>query len=347
MTATATKEPRKVNSLMRRLTRDQWWMGSLGVLLVVELSYFAITVPGFWGGGTGMLGQSEYFIDIGIMAIGVGFVIFAGDIDLSCGAMASFVGILMAEFWKQGIDIWLAALMAVAIASAIGLLQGLIITMFRLESLLVTLATQFIIGSLATAIGGGYPPYGFPHTFDTIVGTGTVGPVPIQIFIFAAIALVSFLIVHRSVFGRSLVLLGHNREAARYAGVNIEWTRTRAFVLSAMFAGLAGVVIAGTYDSVRDDLGDALLLPAITTVVLGGVDIFGGRGHVVGVVFAAFVLGFLYQGLLIAGASQLTANMVGGFVLVIALALKLQLERGQGGASLSERLRVRFAREGP
>jgi len=81
--------------------------------------------------------------------------------------------------------------------------------------------------------------------------------------------------------------------------------------------------------------------------VLGGVDIFGGRGHIAGVVFAAFVLGFLYQGLLIAGTSQLTANMVGGVVLVIALGVKISLEQQQGGTSLSERLRLRFARSSP
>ncbi len=120
-----------------------------------------------------------------------------------------------------------------------------------------------------------------------------------------------------------------------------------AFVLSAAFAALAGVLIAGTYNTVRDDLGDSLLLPAITIVVLGGVDIFGGRGHMAGVVFAAFVLGFLYQGLLIDGVSQLTANMVGGVVLVVALGIKLALERRSGGAKVTERLRLRFARAGP
>jgi len=334
-------------SRARHLSRDQWWMTALAVLLVAELAYFSVGVQGFWGGGTGMLDQSEYFLDIGVMALGVGFVIFAGDIDLSCGAMASFVGIVMAELWKHGIEIWIAALIAVAIAALIGLIQGLIVTVFRLESLLVTLASQFILGSLATAIGGGYPPYGFPHSFTSIAGTGGIGPVPIQIVSFAVLGWISFLLVHRTAFGRSLVLLGHNRDAARYAGVNVPWTRVRAFILSALFAGLAGVLIAGTYNSVRDDLGDALLLPAITIVVLGGVDIFGGRGHVAGVVFATFVLGFLYQGLLIANVSQLTANMVGGIVLVIALTLKISIEQRQGGAAFAERLRLRFARSGP
>jgi ribose/xylose/arabinose/galactoside ABC-type transport system permease subunit len=332
---------------MRRLNTEQWWMSALAALLVVELLYFSIGVQGFWGGGTGMLDQTEYFLDIGIMAIGVGFVIFAGDIDLSCGAMASFVGIVMAELWKHGVEIWLAALIAVLIATLIGLIHGLIITMFRLESLLVTLASQFILGSLATAIGGGYPPYGFPRSFDSIAGTGNVGPIPAQILIFAVLGFVALLLVHRTTFGRSLVLLGHNRDAARYAGVNVSWTRIRAFMLSALFAGLAGIVIAATYNSVRDDLGDSLLLPAITAVVLGGVDIFGGRGHMAGVLFATFVLGFLYQGLLIEGISQLTANMVGGGVLVVALALKIGLEQRGGGASFAQRTRLRFARGGP
>lgn len=338
----------KPRGLIRRrdVTNDQWWMGSLVLLLIAELLYFSIAVQGFWGGGTGMLDQTEYFLDIGVMALGSAFVIFGGDIDLSCGAMASFVGIVMAELWKQGLDIWLAAALALAIAALIGLIQGLIIALFRLESLLVTLATQFILGSLATAIGGGYPPYGFPHSFGSLAGTGTLGPIPLQIFWFAGLGWISFLLIHRTAFGRSLILLGHSREAARYAGVSVSWTRVRAFVLCALFSGLAGVLIAGTYNSVRDDLGDALLLPAITTVVLGGVDIFGGRGHLAGVVFSAFVLGFLYQGLLIEGASQLTANMVGGVVLVVALTLKLTLEQRQGGAALSERLRLRFARGG-
>ncbi len=326
-----------------RLNSEQWWMTSLAVLLAAELLYFSLGVQGFWGGGTGMLNQTEYFLDIGIMAIGVGFVIFAGDIDLSCGAMASFVGIVMAELWKQGVEIWVAALIAVLIAALIGLIHGLIITLFRLESLLVTLASQFILGSLATAIGGGYPPYGFPHAFTSIAGTGSVGPIPAQIIIFAVIGWFSVLLVHRTAFGRSLVLLGHNRDAARYTGVNVSWTRVRAFVLSGLFAGIAGIVIAATYNSVRDDLGDSLLLPAITAVVLGGVDIFGGRGHMAGVLFATFVLGFLYQGLLIEGISQLTANMVGGGVLVVALALKIGLERRGGGLSFAHRLRARFS----
>jgi ribose/xylose/arabinose/galactoside ABC-type transport system permease subunit len=331
----------------RGRSRDQRWMAALAVLLVLELAYFSVTATGFWGGGTGMLDQTEYFLDIGVMAIGVGFVIFAGDIDLSCGAMASFVGILMAELWKAGLEIWLAALVAVLVAAAIGLLQGLIITLFRLESLLVTLASQFILGSLATALGGGYPPYGFPSSFESIAGTGSIGPIPAQIVEFAILGVVAFVLVHRTAFGRSLVLLGHNREAARYAGVDVTRTRVLAFVLSAAFAALAGVLIAGTYNTVRDDLGDSLLLPAITIVVLGGVDIFGGRGHMAGVVFAAFVLGFLYQGLLIDGVSQLTANMVGGVVLVVALGIKLALERRSGGAKVTERLRLRFARAGP
>jgi AI-2 transport system permease protein len=340
-TSTGTQRPGA-----RRLSGDQRWMATLAALLALELVYFSATASGFWGGGTGMLSLTEQFIDTGTMALGVAFVIFAGDIDLSCGAMASFVGIVMAELWKGGIDIWLAVVIALAIAAAIGLLHGLIITAFKLESLLVTLASQFILGSLATALGGGSPPYGFPHTFLSIVGTGTIGPIPAQMITFAALSAATILLVHRTGFGRALVLVGHNSAAARYAGIDVNRTRIRAFVLSGLFAGIAGILIAGFYNAARDDLGDSLLLPAITSVVLGGVDIFGGRGHMAGVVIATFLLGFITQGLLIDGISALTATMVTGGVLLAALALKIRLDQRQGAPALI-RLRLRFARDGP
>ncbi len=341
-----TRDSRPAGSLIARLTQDQRWIVMLIALLAAELLYFSVAAPGFFGGGSGLLSLTEQFINIGVMALGVGFVIFAGDIDLSCGAMASFTGIVMAVLWKHGVEIWVAVAIALAVSALIGLLHGLIITLFRLESLLVTLASQFILGSVAAALGGGSPPYGFPHKFLSLVGTGTVGPVPTQLIEFAVLALIACVLMHRTAFGRGLVLLGHNRSAATYVGINVSWTRVRAFVLSGLFAGIAGILVAGFYNAARDDVGDALLLPAITTVVLGGVDIFGGRGHMFGVVVAAFALGFATQGLLIQGISQLTATMVTGGLLLVSLAVKLELERERGGA-LMQRLRIRSAREGP
>lgn len=329
----------------RRGDIDRRWLISLVVILVAELAFFNASISDFWsagGGASGWLG-SLTFTYTSIIALGVMFVIFTGDIDLSVGAMASFSGIVMAEFHLAGMNIWLAVVLALLICVAIGLLQGLIITFFKLESLLVTLAGQFILGASSVAYEGATPPYGFPHGFVTTLGTGTVVGIPNQVVIFAVLAIASVLIVHRTRFGRQLVLVGHNRDAAGYAGVRVSLTRVRAFMLSALFAGIAGIIIGATYNAVRDDLGTPLLLPAITAVVLGGVDIFGGRGRVLGVIIATFILGLLTIGLLDDGVGDNATSMATGVLLLGALTVKGAMDRRVGLPPFADRLRGRFA----
>jgi ribose/xylose/arabinose/galactoside ABC-type transport system permease subunit len=327
--STAPGAPGPARPLARALTRDRAWALALVALLAAEIAYFSITVSGFFGGGTGLLALTEQFLDIGLLAFGETFVILAGDIDLSAGAMASLVGIVMAELWQQGLDIWLAAALALLVAALGGALNGLIVTRLELNSLLVTLASQFILGSVATALGGSSPPYGFPGSFVDLTGTGTLGPVPDQLVVFMVVALAVGLLISRTRYGRALVLVGFNAHAARYCGIDLRRTRVWAFIASAFMAGIAGIGVSGLFNAARDDIGDSLLLPAITVVVLGGVDIFGGKGRFSGVVLATFVLGFLTEGLLVRGDSSLTATMVTGVVLILGLVVKVTLDRQQ------------------
>lgn len=326
LVATATHE----HVRRRGSDLDRVWAGTLVGILAIELLYFSLSVQGFFGGGTGLLSLSEQFLDIGVIAFGSAFVIFAGEIDLSAGAIASFSGIVMAELWKSGIEIWIAVLLAILITAGLGAINGLIVVLFKVNSLLVTLATQFIITSAATALGGSSPPFGFPQSLLSFAGTGSVGPIPAQLIIFAALAVVVVLLLNRTRFGRGLVLIGFNRDAARYTGVSVSRTLVGAFTLSGALAGIAGIMISAFYNAARDDLALALLLPAITVVVLGGVDIFGGRGRITGVIAATFVLGYVTEGLLVGGQGSLTAQMVTGVVLLFCLVLKLQLDRREG-----------------
>jgi ribose/xylose/arabinose/galactoside ABC-type transport system permease subunit len=333
----------------RRFSTDTRWVLSLVAILTVELLYFNLGVSSFWGGGwggsTSMLVDGENFLFTSMIALGVMFVIFAGDIDLSVGAMAGFASVMMAEFHIGGMNIWVAVVISLLIAAMIGLVQGLIITYFKLESLLVTLAGGFILQSAAVAWEGSVPPYGFPARFVSLLGTGNVSStiqIPNQLVIFAVLAGIATLVVHRTRFGRQLVLVGHNRDAAGYGGVRVSVTRIRAFVLSATFAAIAGMCIAATYNTARDDLGPTLLLPAITAVVLGGVDIFGGAGLVPGVVVATFILGWLSPGLLQDGVSDTWTSIAIGVLLLGSLTVKGITDRRQG-RSMRESVRARFA----
>ncbi len=319
------------------------WTVALAALLVVLLAYFYLAVPDFRSLGTsGVLALCEQFLFTGLIALGEAVVVLAGEIDLSTGAMSSLSGILMASLWQQGLNIWLATVLALFAAALGGALNGFLVTRFNVSSLLVTLGTQFIFGSVATAVGGNTPPYNFPRSFVTLVGTGTVGPVPDQLLVFAVVAVAAWLLVARTRYGRSLVLIGYNRAASRYSGIDVRRSLLWAFVASGLLAGMAGIFVSGYYNAARDDIGDSLLLPAITVVVLGGVDIFGGRGRMSGVIIATFLLGFLTQGLLIRGDSSLTATMVTGVVLVLCLVLKVALDH-RAWAQLRELLRHRVS----
>jgi ribose/xylose/arabinose/galactoside ABC-type transport system permease subunit len=322
--------------------QETTWVVTVSILLVALLAYFCLAVPNFRDlGASGILALSEQFLFTGLIALGEALVIFAGEIDLSTGAMASLSGIVMAALWQQGLNIWLAVVVALVVSALGGAINGLFVTRFGINSLLVTLGTQFIFSSVATAVGGNSPPYNFPKSFVSLAGTGTVGPIPNQLISFAVIAALVWLLVARARYGRGLVLIGYNRAASRYSGVNVQRTLFGAFVLCGLLAGVAGIFVSGYYNAARDDIGDSLLLPAITVVVLGGVDIFGGKGRMSGVIVAVFLLGFLNQGLLIRGNSSLTATMVEGIVLVLCLILKIALDR-RAGVRLRELVQRRF-----
>ena len=302
------------------------WGSALGVALIGELVYFSVTNRNFAGGANGLLGQIELFLPTGILALGLSLVILTGNIDLSAGAIASLSSVVVGTQLAHGASMTKAIIIAVAVGALIGLINGLIVALLGIDSLLVTLATQFITSSVAVSLAGDSPPQGFDKSFVRL-GQGKLVGVPISLIIFLVLALFTALLVGRASFGRRLVLTGHNPSAARYTGVSVIRTLIGVFTLSGVLSGIAGVVLAAYFNAGRADSGLSLLLPAITCVVLGGVDIFGGKGRVGEVVVAVLLLGFLTQGLLDSGFSSLTTTMVTGILLITALVVKIGFEK--------------------
>ncbi len=319
------------------------WERALLALLVVVVGGLAAVVPGFFDNAGSFLQLTENFLPFGIVALGLATVILTGGIDLSVGATAGFSAIVMAELWSGlGLSIWLAAAAGIASGALLGAVNGLIITRLRTEPLIATLATSFIISSAATALAGDSPPSGFPDAFNTI-GAGAIGIMPVQILLFVVFALLFAALLGYSAFGRRIVMIGHNPDAARYSGVRVERVLIGAYVISGAMSATAGIVLASYYSAVRADMGDLLLLSTITMVVLGGVSIFGGEGSVIGVIIAVLLLGFLRQGMLIAGFSDMVTTMLTGAILLGAIAIKNVTAGRRGGMTLLRRLGLKTA----
>ena len=324
----------------RRLPLGNWERALLVMLLVLTVGLIA-GVPGFYPGFGGFLALTENFLPFGLVALGLTTVILTGGIDLSVGAIAGLSAIVMAELWSGlHVSIWLSAAIGIVAGAGLGLINGLIITRLRTEPLIATLATSFIYGSIATALAGDTPPSGFPNAFN-LLGTGAIGGIlPFQIVLFAVLAVIFSALISRSTFGRKVVTIGYNTDAARYSGIRVARIVTASYVISGTMAAVAGIVLAAYYSAVRSDMGDLLLLSTITTVVLGGVSIFGGEGSIAGVVIAVLLLGMLRQGMLIAGFSDMVTTMLTGAILLAAIATKnLFAGRGTGLSMLLGRLR--------
>lgn len=307
------------------------WEMTLVVLLAVVLVGFAWGAPGFYDGLPDLLAMTGNFLPFGFVALGLALVIFTGGIDLSVGTTASLAAVVAGQLWHSlGVNIWVAAAIAIGLGALLGAINVLVIIRLKIEPLIATLATSFVYGSVATAVAGNSPPSGFPDSFNAL-GGGALGVLPYQLLLFIPLCLGFWLLVARSAYGRKLVMVGYNAEAARYSGLRVERILIVAYVLSGVMAAVAGLVLAAYYSAVRPDMGDPLLLTTLTMVVLGGVSIFGGEGTMLGIILAVFILGFLRQGMLIAGFSDMVTTMVTGSILITSIAVKnLFNRRGTG-----------------
>ena len=325
---------------MKYLFSGQPWDRALATILVALFAAFCIFTPGFYNGFQGTLAITEQFLPFGFVALGLSVVILTGGIDLSVGSIAGLAAVIMAILIKSyGVNTWVAVVLAVGVGGTLGWLNGLIITRLRVEPLIATLATNFIYSSVATALAGASPPYGFGPAFGELGSGALAGWIPVQLLIFIAMAIAFSVLMTRTGFGRRIVMIGYNRDAAHYAGIAVASVERRAYCISGLTAAFAGIVLASYYDAVRPDMGDILLLTSITMVVLGGISIFGGEGGILGVTLAVMILGVLRQGMLIAGFSDMVTTMLTGAILLSSIAIKnLFSNRGFDLGSLIRRL---------
>ncbi len=202
-----------------------------------------------------------------------------------------------------------------------GLLNGALIAHGRLPALVVTLGTLALFRGMANVVLGTRAISNFPAPF-TAFGFGNIPgtPIPWTLPVFVVLAIVFALVLHATWIGRQVFAIGKNKDAARYSGVRVATLRTWLFVVTGLIAALAGVILAARFNSARSDNGTGLTLVVVTVVLLGGVDINGGKGTIPGVILAVFVLSVLQNALRLAGISSEYQNVAVGLLLIGSVA---------------------------
>ncbi len=254
------------------------------------------------------------------MALPMTFIIIAGDIDLSVASALGLASVIVGVTWNAGIPLWLVIGIALVVGIIAGLLNGALVTRLGLPSLVVTLGTLALFRGLAFVILGDQAVSNFPSAF-TNFGIGDVPGtlIPWSFVVFVILALLFMVTLHWSWIGRQIYATGLNKEASRFAGIRVKRLKLLLFMLSGLIAALAGIIFTARISSARADNAIGFELDVITVVLLGGVNIFGGRGTLVGVILSLFVIGALRNALGLADVSGDVQNIVVGTLLVLSV----------------------------
>jgi rhamnose transport system permease protein len=299
------------------------------LLLVIAFISCAVAVPRFLDAAY-LLDRSSLYVEIGIMALAMTFVIVGGHIDLSCASILALVATLAAvAHGRWGVPLGVALAMAPLLGAGLGLVNGWLIGGLRLPSLVVTLATMAVYRGLAQVLIGDHSQPLPPDA--TGIDLYHVGGVPVPLLAMVILAVAAALVLHRTIFGRWVLAMGTNAQAARYSGVPVTGATVALFVISGTLSGLAGLIMASRLGVARYDHALGMELDVITAVVLGGASIFGGRGTIFGTVTALALIATLQTAMgvmSIKAEYQQTAN---GLLLIIAVLLSNLVLRLRGG----------------
>ncbi|MDA8251199.1 MAG: ABC transporter permease [Rhodospirillales bacterium] len=255
---------------------------------------------------------------VGIVSVGMTFVILNRGIDLSVGSILGVSAALMAGFGNANPAVWL--LLPLLAGGALGLVNALMVTQLRLQPFIATLAMMiFGRGLVYVYTDGSTLVIESPTALFAFFGSGYVGPVPVPIVMFAIVAGCAAFVLWRTVFGREVYAVGANEEAARLSGINIGANRVAVYVISGLLAALAGIVTTSRL-AVADPNGGTLFeLDAIAAVLIGGTTFDGGVGGVGGTIIGVLILAFLSNVLNLLGVSPYSQMLLKGVVIVAAV----------------------------
>ena len=245
---------------------------TLLVVAIVGVGIWSTTLSPFFLQRANLLDLVTPYVFIGLMAFGLTFVVIAGEIDISVASTLAVSVVSFAQIYDHGVNVWLAALAGLVVATALGLVNGVLVGLLNLPSLAITLGTLAAYRGLAFVILGGEGVASFPESYTRFGGGYIDNQLPVALLVLLGFAIALGLLLHATRFGRYLFAIGSNREAAGLSGMPVARVRVTVFAVSGLMAGFAGIVYVGFFGSARADAAQGSLLDVVTAVVLGGVE---------------------------------------------------------------------------
>jgi len=299
-------------------------MIGLALLIAIALSFLS---PYFLTTAN-LLNLLDQSVVVGIVAIGMTFVILTGGIDLSVGSVAGLTGVVLGLALQQ-FDIPVSIALAILAGAAIGLFSGVLVGYFGLASFVVTLGVMAIGRSLAYIFSGQTSITNIPPELNNIVYTSVFGIQSNVLTLLVLYALAWYYLTYTK-GGRTIYAVGSNQEAARTAGLNVLFYSILPYVISGALSAVAAVMTSSQILSIDPLAGNGLELDAIAAVVIGGASLFGGRGTIIGTLIGVFIMVMIRNGLNLMGVSPFwQGSAIGGIIIAAVLAERLLSPKGR------------------
>lgn len=300
------------------------WIGEQGfiVIFLIWAIYLALNTRNFATANNLFTVLRQASI-IGVVAIGAHYIILLGDMDLSLAANLSLTGVVMASLMVNNeLPPILAAVMTLGLGALIGLVNGLVITRLKINSIITTLGMMSILEGLAFILTQGKTIFGDSINGIKFLSSGTIlDAIPVPVIILFVFYAVAFVVLRRTTYGAYVFASGNNAKAAWLAGVNVDRVKVATYILAGMLAAFGGVMQIARQGTATAGMGSDFLFPILTAVVLGGASLTGGRGKIVNTLIAAIFLTTITNGMVLLGISIYTQRVISGLILIVALSL--------------------------
>ena len=312
------------------------------IALIAVTVFFAVMAPNFVSVANAVIISKHVAINA-ILAIGMTYVILTGGIDLSVGSIVGLTGMVAGGLIAHGLwiepvgviiyfNVFEVVLIALAVGTAIGAINGLLITKLGVAPFIATLGTLYVARGAALLLSGGatFPNLvgkpelgnqGFP-----VIGSGTLFGIPFSVLILVVLAVIAAYIAQRTPFGRRVYAVGGNERAAALSGVRVDRVKLAVYMISGFCAAVVGLIVSSQLVASHPASGETFELNAIAAAVLGGTSLSGGYGRIGGTIVGAFVIGVLSDGLVMMGVSEFWQMVIKGLVIIAAVVLD-QLQR--------------------
>ncbi len=321
MEVSAGSDPSKARRALTVLVNQ-----STLLVLLVLVTVTAILIPEFLTVNN-ILNVLRQVSITGIVAVGMTLVIITGGIDLSVGAVVALGGVAAVASLSAGFSVPLSIMFALAVGFGVGAFNGGVIAYANVSPFVTTLGTMYIIRGMTLVVTNGEALWGLPSRFARI-GTGYVFGIPIPVLIMLSIYLAGFLLLRYFVFGRYVLAVGGDEEAARLCGIPVKSIKMYTYALCGMLAALAGVILSGRLGSAQPSVGAGYELIAIAATVIGGTSLAGGKGTMLGTLIGTIILGVVSNALNLWGVASFYQTVIIGCIVLAAVLVDKLRKRG-------------------